>query len=137
MVLRAAGKIPEENNAFQPTPELRSSGQRIGHAGYSQRRLCAMVNGLPGPPAAGEESAKAGLIAGWKDSNATCDAAFENLTDANATGVLKIWGGSHTRVGGLFMPWVHACEQYGNILPYMPESTGDAHQRTAEVAAAH
>jgi uncharacterized damage-inducible protein DinB len=119
LVLRAAEKMPEENYAFKPAPEVRSFGQLIGHVTFSQQRLCAMVKGVPGPAAAAEKTAKADLIAALKDSDATCDAAFENLTDANATDVLKIWGESHTRVGGLFMLWVHAYEHYGNMVTYM------------------
>ena len=119
MVLRAAEKMPEENYAFKPVPEVRSFGQLIGHITFSQQTLCAMVKGVPGPPAAAEKTAKADLVAALKDSNATCDAAFENLTDANATDVLTIWGENRTRVTGLFMLSFHGYEHYGNMVTYM------------------
>jgi uncharacterized damage-inducible protein DinB len=119
LVLRAAEKMPEENYAFKPVPEVRSFGQLIGHITFSQQNLCAMVKGIPGPAAAAEKTAKADLIAALKDSDAACDAAFENLTDANATDVLKIWGQSRTRVTGLFMLSFHDYEHYGNMVTYM------------------
>ena len=119
MVLRAAEKMPEENYAFKPVPEVRSFGQLIGHVTFSQQALCAMVKGVPGPAAAAERTAKADLISALKDSNATCDAAFENLTDTNATDVLTIWGENRTRVTGLFMLAFHGYEHYGNMVTYM------------------
>jgi uncharacterized damage-inducible protein DinB len=119
LVLRAAEKMPEENYAFKPVPEVRSFGQLIGHITFSQQNLCAMVKGIPGPAPAAEKTAKADLIAALKDSDAACDAAFENLTDANATDALKIWGQSRTRVTGLFMLSFHGYEHYGNMVTYM------------------
>ena len=119
LVLRAAEKMPEENYAFKPVPEVRSFGQLIEHIAFSQQALCAMVKGVPGPVAAAEKTAKADVIAALKDSNAACDAAFANLTDANATDVLTIWGESRTRVTGLFMLAFHGYEHYGNMVTYM------------------
>jgi uncharacterized damage-inducible protein DinB len=119
MVLRAAEKMPEENYAFKPVPEVRSFGQLIGHITFSQQQLCAMVMGVPAPAPAAEKTAKADLIAALKESSAACNAAFENLTDANATDVLKIWGESRTRVTGLFMLSFHGYEHYGNMVTYM------------------
>jgi len=119
LVLRAAEKMPEENYAFKPVPEVRSFGQLIGHIAFSQRELCAMVKGAPGPLAGPEKTAKADLIAELKNSNTFCDAAFENLTGANATEVLKIWGENRTRVTGLFLLSFHGYEHYGNMVTYM------------------
>ena len=119
LVLRAAEKMPEENYAFKPVPEVRSFGQLIGHIASSQRELCSMVKGAPGLEPGPEKTAKADLIAELKDSNKFCDAAFENLTDANATEMLKLWGESRTRVTGLFLLSFHGYEHYGNMVTYM------------------
>ena len=62
-IVRTAEKMPEENYAFKPVPEVRSFGQLIGHITFSQQTLCAMVKGVPGPVAAAEKTAKADLIA--------------------------------------------------------------------------
>ena len=119
LVLRAAEKMPEENYAFKPVPEVRSFGQLVGHITGAQNALCSMVKGAPRPEAGPEKTSKADLIAALKESDAFCDAAFENLTDANATDVLKIWGQNRTRVTGLFMLSFHGYEHYGNIVTYM------------------
>jgi uncharacterized damage-inducible protein DinB len=119
IVLRAAEKMPEADYAFKPVPEVRSFGQLIGHITFSQKTLCSMVKGAPAPEEGAEKTAKAGLIAALKDSDALCDAAFENLTDANATDMLKIWGESRTRVTGLFMLSFHGYEHYGNMVTCM------------------
>jgi uncharacterized damage-inducible protein DinB len=119
LVLRAAEKMPEENYGFKPVPEVRSFGQLIAHITGAQNALCSMVKGVPRPEAGPEKTSKADLIAALKESDAFCDAAFESLTDANATDVLKIWGQNRTRVTGLFMLSFHGYEHYGNIVTYM------------------
>src|SRR5229473_1801829 len=39
-VVKAAEKMPEENYAFKPTPEVRSFGQLIGHVSDAQYAFC-------------------------------------------------------------------------------------------------
>ncbi len=119
LVLRAAEKMPEENYSFKPVPEVRSFGQLITHVTSAQKALCAMVKGDPRPETGPEKTAKADLISALKESDAYCDAAFENLTDANATDVLKVYGRSRARVTGLFALAFHGYEHYGNMVTYM------------------
>jgi uncharacterized damage-inducible protein DinB len=119
MVLRAAEKMPEENYAFKPVPEVRSFGQLIRHVTGAQNEICAMVKGAPRPEPVPEKISKVGLITALKESDASCDATFANLTDANATDVLKIFGQDRTRVSALFMLSFHGYEHYGNMVTYM------------------
>ena len=44
-LLKMAEKMPEENYAFKPTPEIRSFGQLVGHVADSQLRTCSAVKG--------------------------------------------------------------------------------------------
>jgi uncharacterized damage-inducible protein DinB len=117
-VLRAAEKMPEENYAFKPVPEVRSFGEVIWHIAFAQNSLCSMVKGAA-QPMGPEKTTKADLIAVLKESDAFCDGVFEKLTDANASEVLKIWGESRTRLMGLFMLSMHGNEHYGNLVTYM------------------
>lgn len=71
------------------------------------------------PEAGPEKTAKADLVAALKESDAFCDAAFENLTDANASEVLKIYGQTRARLTGLYMLSFHGYEHYGNMVTYM------------------
>lgn len=119
LVLRAAEKTPEEHYAFRPAPEVRSFGQQIWHTTRVQQFACAMVRGLPRPEAAPEKTAKADLIAALKETQASCDQAFESLTAANAGDALTVFGQQRARVVVLFQMMQHVNGHYGNLATYM------------------
>jgi len=119
IVLRAAEKMPEENYAFKPVPEVRSFSQLVAHIALSQNQICAQAKGVAGPQVQLDKATKADLIAALKESDAFCDAAFEGLTDARAAEQVKIYGQSRTRLSGLYMLSFHGYEHYGNIVTYM------------------
>src|SRR4051812_10314643 len=83
-LLKMAEKMPEENYAFKPTPEIRSFGQLVGHVADSQLRTCSAVKGEGKTGAASSKTSKDDLVAALKESIAECDAAYATLTDANA-----------------------------------------------------
>jgi uncharacterized damage-inducible protein DinB len=119
VVLRAAEKMPEENYAFKPVPEVRSFGQVVWHIVTAQQVLCSTVKGVPNPASGPEKTSKADVVAALKDSIAACDATFENLSDANAADSLKIYGESRTRLTAMYMLCFHGYEHYGNMVTYM------------------
>ena len=69
-IIRAAEKMPEENYAFKPTPEVRSFGQLIGHVADAQYLFCSAVLGKPNPAPGVEKSktTKAELVQALKDA---------------------------------------------------------------------
>jgi uncharacterized damage-inducible protein DinB len=119
IVVRAAEKMPEENYAFKPVPEVRSFAQLVSHIASAQNDMCAQVKGETSPKVDFDKLDKAGLIAALKDSNAYCDATFESLTDAHAAEQLKLWGKNRARLTGLTMLAFHGYEHYGNMVTYM------------------
>ncbi|MGO9094896.1 MAG: DinB family protein [Bryobacteraceae bacterium] len=119
MVLRAAEKMPEENYAFKPVPEVRSFGELIGHILGAQNGLCATVKGVARPNIQLDKATKADLIAALKESDAFCDATFAGLTDAQAAEPVTLYGKSRTRLTGFYMLSFHGAEHYGNIVTYM------------------
>jgi uncharacterized damage-inducible protein DinB len=120
-VVRAAEKMPEENYAFKPVPEVRSFGQLIGHVADAQFMLCAIAKGEKRAPAGVEKSktTKADLVASLKESVAYCDAVYAEMTGAKATETIKMFGRDRTRLGALLMNTSHSNEHYGNIVTYM------------------
>jgi len=120
-VLRSAEKMPEENYAFRPTPEVRTFGQLIAHVADGQYEFCGPVLGKKGPDASVEKtvSSKAGLIQALKDAFAFCDAAYDNLTDADAGTQVKLFDHDMAKSALLTFNTAHTFEHYGNIITYL------------------
>ena len=120
-IIRSAEKMPEENYAFKPTPEVRSFGQLMGHVADSQYLFCSAVLGKPNPAPGIEKSktTKADLVQAVKDAFAFCDPAYDGLTDAQAGAPVKFFGGDQAKVTVLAFNTAHDNEHYGNIVTYL------------------
>lgn len=120
-VVRAAEKMPEENYAFKPVPEVRSFGQLIGHIADSQFMICSAAKGEKRAPAAVEKTktSKADLVSALKESVAYCDAVYAETTDAKGAETIKMFGRDRTRAAALIMNLSHSNEHYGNLVTYM------------------
>src|ERR1700692_3699688 len=88
-LLKAAEKMPEDAYSFKPTPEIRTFGQLIAHIADAQTRNCSGAKGTAKQGTAASKTAKADLVAAMKESIAECDSAFDTITDANATEMVK------------------------------------------------
>ena len=121
IVARAAEKMPEENYAFKPVPEVRSFGQLVGHVADAQYMICAFAKGVARPDVQVEKTktTKADLIAALKESDALCDSAVTDLTDAKAVEMVKVFGRERTRLSVLYGNAGHSFEHYGNLVTYM------------------
>ena len=120
-VIRSAEKMPEENYAFKPTPEVRSFGQLIAHVADSRSAFCSAVLGKPNPAPGIEKTktTKADLVQAVKDAFAFCDPAYDGLTDAEAGAQVKFFGGNQAKVTVLAFNTAHNNEHYGNIVTYL------------------
>ena len=121
ILLRTAEKVPEENYSFKPTDAVRSLGQILGHVADSQYAFCSAVLGEKNPAPKIEETktSKADLIAALKDAFAYCDKAYDGMTDASATQMVKFFGGDTPKLGVLTVNNIHSVEHYGNLVTYM------------------
>ena len=121
-VVRAAEKMPADDYAFKPTPEVRSFAQQIAHIADDQYNLCAPAKGETRKAAytAIEDSltTKAGLIAALKEAFAYCDGAYAMLTDASGSDP-AVGKTGRTRFGMLNWDVWHTWEHYGNIVVYL------------------
>jgi len=121
ILLRSAEKVPEENYNFKPTDAVRSFGQIVGHLADAQYLFCSIELGEKNPTPKIEQSktSKADLIAALKDAFAYCDKAYNGMTDASATQMVKLFGNDAPKLDVLTVNNMHNMEHYGNLVTYM------------------
>lgn len=120
-VLRSAEKVPEEDYAFRPAPEVRTFGQLLGHIADAQYLFCGAVRNGKGERKGIEKTAttKAALVEALKEAFAYCDATYSKLTDANAAQMTTLFGRQLTKLGVMDFNTAHTDEHYGNLVTYM------------------
>jgi uncharacterized damage-inducible protein DinB len=120
-LIKAAEKMPEENYGYKPTPEVRSFGQIIGHVADAEYMFCSIVLGDSAKPQGIEKSktTKTDLVKALNDAFAYCDKAYDGMTDAHATDVVKFFGQDMAKLTILSINNAHGDEHYGNIVTYM------------------
>jgi uncharacterized damage-inducible protein DinB len=139
----ASENMPADEYAFRPTPQIRTSGQIIGHVIDSNFFFCSQVAGEKSPATADYEqiTAKAALVKALNDSLVYCDRVYAATTDANFMQPVQIahvdgMGSNNTvRDAVLMYNIAHNNEHYGNLAVYMrlkdhfPPSTARVQQR--------
>lgn len=119
-IAKSAEKMPEENYAFKPVPEVRSYGQLIAHIADANYMICGAAKGEQKSMGVEKsKTAKADLIAALADSAAYCDAVYDALTDASAAETVRMFGRERTRMAALQMNVAHDFEHYGNLVTYL------------------
>jgi hypothetical protein len=91
-VIGAAAKMPEENYSFRPTPEVRAFGQLVGHVADANYMFCSQAAGEANPSKGSIEkikTSKADLVAALKDAVAYCNKAFDDMTDAKGSEMVR------------------------------------------------
>ena len=120
-ILKSAEKMPAENYALVPMPEVRTFARVLNHVIEAQNRTCGAVNGTKDaakPPA--DTADKATIIAALQASFAECDKAYASVTDANAGEVLSPAPTiKRTRLGMLWGNVSHDNEQYAQLALYL------------------
>jgi hypothetical protein len=118
-LLKAAQKMSDDDYNFKASPDIRTFGALIGHVADAQLGTCSIINGAPRRGAASSKTAKSALVAALQDSFDECDKAYNSLTDANATEMLKFRNGEKSRLGILVGNVIHDNEEYGYLAVYM------------------
>jgi uncharacterized damage-inducible protein DinB len=139
----AAEKMPADEYAFRPTPQVRSFGQIIGHVTDANFFFCSQAAGEKSPATADYEQItdKSALVKALNDSLAYCDRVYAATTDANFIQPMQIanvvgTGSTNTVRGAVLMyNTTHNNEHYGNLAVYMrlkghvPPSTARVQRR--------
>jgi uncharacterized damage-inducible protein DinB len=121
----AAERMPADEYAFKPSPEVRSFAQVIGHVIFGNFLFCARAKGEQPQLNQNYEKVteKSALVKALNESLAYCDEVYASTTDANfnqlqkaatATGETQTGRGSY-----LVFNTAHNNEHYGNIVLYM------------------
>ena len=120
-VVGAAQKMPEENYSFKPTPEVRSFGQLVGHVADASVMFCSQASGETVTPKNIEKTktSKADLVAALKEGVAYCNKAFDSMTDAKGSEMIKLFGFNLARLSVFSLNTAHTDEHYGNMVTYM------------------
>ena len=120
----AAERVPAEQYAFKPTPEVRTFAQLIGHVVNGNFFFCSQAKGDPLPSSTNHEQLtdKAALVKALNESLAYCDGVYAGMTDTIFNQVVKTpgpTGGSASRGSILVFNTTHNNEHYGNMVVYM------------------
>jgi DinB superfamily len=110
---RAASAMPAEDYTFKPTPDVRSFGALMAHIADHQVRFCSQARGAArkgNPDLTGKAELVEALAASFKE----CDAAWDSITDANASEMV----GQRSRLGTLLVDVIHSNEEYGYMSVY-------------------
>lgn len=118
-LVKMAEKMSEENYDFKPVAEIRTFGQLVAHVADSQARTCSAVRGEAKSVDAASKKTKADLVAALKESFAICDTAYDSLTDASASEVIKTPRGQRSKLGALVGNTTHDNEEYGYMAVYL------------------
>jgi uncharacterized damage-inducible protein DinB len=121
-VIGAAQKMPEENYAFKPTPDIRSFGQLVGHVADANYMFCSKASGDDNPSKASIEktkTSKADLVAALKDAVAYCNKAFDGMTDAKGSEMVPMFSYHLAKLTVLSLNTAHTDEHYGNMVTYL------------------
>jgi uncharacterized damage-inducible protein DinB len=118
-IIKSAEQMPEENYSFKPTADIRSFAQVLGHVAESQMRTCSAIMGAPKLIDAPSKTSKADLVSALQEAFGQCDKAYETLTDADASNMIRTPRGRRTKMGALVANTIHDTEQYGIIAVYL------------------
>jgi uncharacterized damage-inducible protein DinB len=120
-VVGAAQKMPEENYSFKPTPDVRTFGQLVGHVADASYMFCSKAMGEANPAKDIEKTktSKADLVAAITESVAYCNKAFDGMTDAKGSQMVKLFNFDLAKLTLLSLNTAHADEHYGNMVTYM------------------
>lgn len=121
-VVKTAELIPDKLYSFQPTPEVRTVAQLIGHIADASLNICASAGGEKAEPMNAEKtmSTKAELSKALNHAMSYCDKVIANMDDKKAMETMKFFaGGMSTRGMVLAFNTAHNFEHYGNLVTYM------------------
>ncbi len=119
-ITAAAEQMPEEKYSFQPTEEVFTFGEIVGHAANAMYSFCGTVKGTsPQAPANYQQmTSKADIVEGLKGSFANCDGAYA-IDDAAAMEEVEFFGQTGTKLWVLGFNLSHMWEHYGNLVTYL------------------
>ena len=87
----------------------------------AQYLFCSLASGEPNPAKGIEKTktSKADLVAAVKDAVTYCNKAFDGMTDAKGSEMVKFMNYNLAKLTVLSLNTAHADEHYGNMVTYL------------------
>lgn len=121
-IMKTAEMLDEDIYAYQPTDEVRTTGQILAHVANAQFGFCSTAAGEDNPSQMNyEETAttKADIIAALKAGFEYCNDVYGNMTDAEGAEMRTIFGNEMAASAVMAFNLAHNYEHYGNLVTYM------------------
>ena len=90
---KAADEMPEADYNFAPGPGSRPYGATMLHGAQVQAAVCGMASGKQAPRFDQAKTGKSDVVAAVKAAFEFCDPIYAAATDADATKMVKAFGG--------------------------------------------
>ncbi len=119
--VQSAEKMPAQHFDFQPTPEVRTFGQIVGHVATTLYDYCSAAGAVDNPHSTLVEETvfgKADLVDALKAAYDYCEETLASLNDVNGLDKVSVWR-EGTRLSFLIRVIAHTTLHYGNMVTYM------------------
>lgn len=121
-ILRSADMLDEDMYAYQPTEEVRTTGQILAHIANAQYMFCSTAAGEENPSTVNfEETAttKDDIVEALQRAFDYCASVYDGLDDAAGSEMRNLFGREMAASGILAFNSAHNYEHYGNLVTYM------------------
>jgi uncharacterized damage-inducible protein DinB len=120
-IVKSAEQMPAEKYSYQPTKDVRTFAQMLGHIADANNFFCNMLAGTKQDYSSKAEAltTKAELQAALAKSFEKCDAALAATTDADLVKPVNIFGNQANVSALVTLLASHNWEHYGNLVTYM------------------
>jgi uncharacterized damage-inducible protein DinB len=120
-VMGSVDVIPEDLWSYQPTKDVRTVAQLFAHIADGQYEFCGVAT--TGKPVMKDiektKKSKAEIVGALKEAFAYCEAAYSDMSDAQASEMVPFFGMKITKLGAMDFNFAHNMEHYGNLVTYM------------------
>ncbi len=118
-ILKGAQEMPEQDYSFQPTPEIRTFAQLVGHIAEAQAHYCSAVEGTHMQLNIASKTSKTDLVAALEQSSNECDKAYDSITPENLSHTMGNGRMQHSMLGLVYANIIHDNEEYGYMSVYL------------------
>lgn len=121
-LMRTAEMLDPEMYGYQPTDEVRTTGQLLAHVANAQFMFCSMAADQENPSSENfEESAttKEEIVEALRSSFDYCAGIYDGMTDTSGAEMRQVFGNEMAASAVLAFNSTHNYEHYGNLVTYM------------------
>ena len=121
-IMETATMLDEDIYEYQPTDEVRTTGQILSHIANAQFMFCSTAAGVDNPNDQNYEetaTSKADVIAALESGFEFCSGIYDGMSDEAGAEMTNLFGMEMARSAILAFNSTHNYEHYGNLVTYM------------------